>query len=338
MEDYTDIINELGAYFRSNNQEVRNTVYQKAQVTKYTRKITKVAGRFPAFHSVLGPVIRKFSTTWQGTGTTSFRLNDLKDFHFKVNHPIIPANVKTTWLGEVGYDESKGMPEQTIAEYIMEKELMPAIIRDLEKAIGRGDTASVDQILETMDGLTTLFTRGISNTSGSEGGMFRIPLTGSMTTSNALDLVQTFEDTLDEAAPQISDEITKIFMSSSNRRKVLRDDKATNGKDTDYMKDGRKYTYEGNREIIGLDCLNGTPWIFATPDNNFLELMDINKGQAPRLTDIQKFDYELKLFFEWWLGIAFWTDQLVFVSNFANAVKGLGTAADDILYYGQSFK
>lgn len=338
MEDYSQIIAELGK-FLTNNQEVRNTVYQKAQVTKYTRKITKVNGEFPAFHSVLGPVIRKFSTVWQGTGTTNFRVNKLENFHFKVNHPIVPANVTATWLAETKYDESKGMPEQTIAQYILEKELMPAIIRDLEKAIGQGDTASVDQILETMDGLTTLFTRGISNTSGSEGGMFRIPIAGgAITISNALDTVQTFEDTLDEAAPQISDEITKIFMSSINRRKVLRDDKATNGKDTDYMKDGRKFTYEGNREIIGLDCLNGTDWIFATPDNNFLELMNINKGQEPRLTDIQKQGYELWLFFEWWLGIAFWTDQLVFVSNFANAVKGLGTAADDILYYGKSFK
>lgn len=338
MEDYTDIVTELGAYCRARNQEIQNMIYQKAQVTKYTRKITKVAGRFPAFHSVLGPVIRRFSTTWQGTGTTTFRVNDLKDYRFKVNHPIVPANIKATWLGETGYDESKQMPEQSIAQYIMEKELMPAIVRDLEKAIGKGDITSGDQVLQTMDGLATLFTRGILNTSGSEGGMFRIPLTGPITSSNALDILQQFEDDLDASAPQLTEEITKIFMSSINRRKVLRDDKATNGKDTDYTKDGRKFTYEGNREIIGLDCLNGTDWIFATPDNNFLELMDINKGQEPRLTDIQKQGYELWLFFEWWLGIAFWSDQLVFVSNFANTVKGLGTAADDILYYGQSFK
>jgi hypothetical protein len=259
-------------------------------------------------------------------------VNDLRNYRMKVNHAIKPADVKETWIGETLYDEKLQAPEQPLAAYIMYKELMPAVVRDVERAMGFGDVTSADQVLQVMDGLVTILTRGITT-----GEMFKVPVTGPITVSNALDTVQTFEDTLDEV-PQAADAIDRIFMSAINKRKMLRDDKATNGKDTDFQKDGRKYTYEGNREIVGLRCLNGSDLIFATPNENFLRLIDSVDASTPIIQKVQELDYDVKIFMEFWLGLAFWTDQLVFVSNFGSAVKGLSTAAQDIKYFQKSFK
>jgi hypothetical protein len=331
-EIYADITTELGAFGRARNQEVRAMLYQQSQLAQYTRPVYGVNGRFPALNSVLGNVIRRFASTWEGSGTTEFMVNDLRNYRMKVNHAIKPADVKETWIGETLYDEKLQAPEQPLAAYIMYKELMPAVVRDVERAMGFGDVTSADQVLQVMDGLVTILTRGITT-----GEMFKVPVTGPITVSNALDTVQTFEDTLDEV-PQAADAIDRIFMSAINKRKMLRDDKATNGKDTDFQKDGRKYTYEGNREIVGLRCLNGSDLIFATPNENFLRLIDSVDASTPIIQKVQELDYDVKIFMEFWLGLAFWTDQLVFVSNFGSAVKGLSTAAQDIKYFQKSFK
>jgi hypothetical protein len=94
------------------------------------------------------------------------------------------------------------------------------------------------------------------------------------------------------------------------------------------IKDGAMFkTRLGKRTIVGLDNLNDDT-IFSTPDGNMLKLTDI--FDFPQVTDIQKADYKLKIFMEFWLGYGFWVNQWVFVST-TSAGSGLG--AQNSTYY-----
>jgi hypothetical protein len=90
-------------------------------------------------------------------------------------------------------------------------------------------------------------------------------------------------------------------------------------------------TILGDRELIGLPGLNGSDVIFATPDENFLRLIDIN--DEPVITDVQSQDYDVKIFMEWWEGVQFHTNQMVVVGVVDGTVSGLGAPDLDEKYY-----
>jgi hypothetical protein len=120
-------------------------------------------------------------------------------------------------------------------------------------------------------------------------------------------------------------------MSRQNLRRYLKDDREEHGRDMDYNKSRRAYTYEDGRELIGLQCLDGTDWIFSTTDGNFLALLDSLNSKG--INDVQQQDYKLKIFMEWWFGIAFHTNQLVFVGMVGVRPDGLETQAKTEAYY-----
>jgi hypothetical protein len=78
-----------------------------------------------------------------------------------------------------------------------------------------------------------------------------------------------------------------------------------------------------NLPIVGLKCMNGSDLIFCTPKENFLQLMDVN--QPGEISDVQKFNYLLKIFMEWVLGYNFWVDEMVCIGDIGGNDVGLGT-------------
>jgi len=88
----------------------------------------------------------------------------------------------------------------------------------------------------------------------------------------------------------------------------------------------------GKREIVGLPGLE-TDDIFSTIDANFVRLVDFFDGK-PAITDVQKADYKVKYFMEFWKGYDFLVNELVLVSNFTDAEYGLGSTVLNQKYYG----
>jgi len=72
--------------------------------------------------------------------------------------------------------------------------------------------------------------------------------------------------------------------------------------------------------------------IFGTTENNFRRLFDV--FDKPRVTDVQKQDYKVKIFMEWWKGYDFLINQMVVVSNVQDERYGLGTTALNQKYFG----
>jgi hypothetical protein len=314
---------ELGNYFRVNSKEVRAMVYQAPQLASYTRPITKVKGKFPAIHSVTGHVVQGFAAVWNEIGETKLRVNELVNFHQKVNFPIVPSELEGSWLAELDQLDLK-VEQRPISQYIMEQELKPRVLADIEDLSGNGvyDANDISTYGKSMNGLKKILADGVAN---ADNSMYKIPL-AAITPTNIVAQVEIFEDLIPLTVRKF---INKIFMSTKNRDRYMKNYRDSFGRNFDYTKNQAVMTYTGMREIVGLDCLNGSDVIFATPDSNFLQLKDL--VEPPTVTDIQVLDYKVKVFMEFWLGYGFWMNQLVICS--VTAGSGSGLTSDNETYY-----
>lgn len=314
---------ELGAYIKANPNILSAFVYaQEIKINKYVKTLTKINGEYPSIHAIMGRVVQGFKSEWEELGSAHFRAKLLKGYKQKVNFGFKPSDVMGTWLAE-NYVEGKSLEEQPISKFIME-ELKKAIIRDINTLSMTGvrdDVNASGEFGKSLDGVKTLLTKGLANTTDP---MFSIPLEAP-TTANIVDQYKAFELGL---PTEFSD--LKVFVSRSVGMLYRDAYTAEYGGNNDYTSGSSTKTPLLGLEIVMLDVPGNV--IFATPDENFLRLIDI--VDKPDVTDIQKADYKLKLFFEFTLAYEFAINALVFVGNFDGAaVRGLGNATLNALYF-----
>lgn len=323
----TQLTSQLGAYFRSNNKQLEQMIYQKSQVAKYMKTITGVKGKYPALHTVTGNLVQGFASTWNAIGSTSFKANELVAYRQKVNYEFVPDDIENTWLAEL-FVENKTRMEMPITKYIIEKEIMPRVQADVEYLMGRGsyNSGALSTFGNSMDGIATILAAGLAS---SDQPMYKMPIPA-FSSSTMVTAVEKFEDLI---PTNIRSSIAKIYMSTVNRDAYLKDMRNTFGSNWGFTRDQTVMTYTGQREIVGLDCLNGTNYIFATPDSNFIRLIDII--DRPLVTDVQAYDYKIKVFMDFWLGVGFAINQLVLVGVSSGSGSGLTTEQSTYYLPGQ---
>ena len=320
---------ELGAYNRANNKEIRQMAYQKSVSAGFMRTIPSIKGKFPALQSITGHVVQGFTDVWSALGLTEFKVNPLVNYRQKVNYPIKPTNVEGTWIAHL-YEENKKPQDMAISKYVIEKELMPKVVADREYLLCRGvyDANNLNVFGKSMNGIAEIIRLGMLD--GSENPVFQVPI-DAFTVGNISEQVEGFELAIPDVLKAL---VNKIYMSTTNVEKYRLDFFKKYGSYPSFVPGENGYrTVVGNRLIVGLPGLNGTDTIFATPDENFLRLIDIN--DEPVITDVQVQDYEVKIFMEWDEGAAFWTNQMVIAGKVGGTVTGLQPAGQNEKYFGQ---
>jgi hypothetical protein len=190
---------------------------------------------------------------------------------------------------------------------------------------GAFDAAKLDQFGFSMDGIQTILATLTNIVTPPAHTPFKIPL-NALTDTNIVDELTAWERALPS---KLKGKIKKVFMSENNvERYILQyeDQFGQNKFQSDVLK-----TRLGKREIIGIEGLE-TDDIFATTENNFRRLMDV--FDAPKITDIQKQDYKVKIFLEFWKGYDFLINELVVVANYADVTYGLGSTVKNQKYFG----
>jgi hypothetical protein len=314
----SEIALELGDYFRVNNREIRAQVYKKSVTAGYMRTIVAVQGKFPALNSITGRVVQGFTAAWTPMGLTEFTVNDLQAYKQKINFPITPATILNSWISYL-YNEDKTPDQMSISQYIVQEELLPAIARDREDLIGKSvyDKTKLNQFGHSMNGIQEMVRLGVA-----DGSMFQVPI-AVPTLSNMCENIDNFELGLPEAIKPL---LTRIYMPSNLVEAYRLDYRAKYGVMPTYTDGQGMKTFLGQRDLIPLPSLNGTQVIFATPNENFLRLIDINDANV--LNDVQVLDYIVKIFGEFWEGVGFWSNQLVVVAVPGGLHKGLGQGID----------
>ncbi|MFC6858235.1 hypothetical protein [Zunongwangia atlantica] len=331
MEELTieidDVVKEIKTFLK-HNPELISASLNKAEITldKHTKPLTKIKGKYPQAHTLMTDVVQGFSTEWKEMGKLQIEHKILTDYHQKVNYPIIPADILHSYFADL-YAEDKKPEEMPISKYIIENELLPKVIDNIQtlSISGTYDAARLDEFGFSMNGIETILSNLVDRDNAPKHPVFEIPV-DVFTDVNIVDQVTAWERKL---PGKIKKKIKKIFMSENNFERYVLDYENKFGQNKfqgDVMK-----TRLGKREIVVLDGMESDV-IFGTTENNFRRLMDV--FDKPRITDVQKQDYKVKIFMEWWKGYDFLINELVVVSNFSDERYGLGSTELNQKYFG----
>lgn len=319
------IRDELGAFFRTNNKMVASWVYdQESQLSKFAKVITKVKGKYPSIHAVMGHVVQQFTTTWNEIGEAKIRVNELESYHQKVNFPLIPDEIEGSWLAELN-NRNQDLQARSISRFIAEEVLAPRVREDLAilEIVGEYDAAQPETFGYSEDGIEHILDDALAN---AENSAYPIPL-DALTDSNMVDMVTLFEQRLPTKAKRL---VKQIFMSRTNYERYILDYENSLGSLNNFTDQKKLRTRLGGREIVPVDYMESDK-IFTFIPGNLVKLVDFD--DAPKVTDVQKVDYKLKIFMEWWRGWMFMTNQGVFCSVTNGSGSGLTTDNDQ--YYSE---
>ncbi len=317
------IKDELGAYIKENPNVLSPAIYSKeVTIDKHCETITKVNGEFPSFASIMSHVVQGFSSEWTEMGEIQFNAKKLSAYKQKVNFAFVPADMVGTWLARM-YEEGKSLEEMPISKYIFEK-IHEKIVSDVEILSLRGkrdDNDNVKTFGKSLNGWATIIT-AIKADKKFPG--FSIPLQA-FSKINILDQFKAFEEGL-----PANTEIKKVFCSKKIGMWYKDAYKSEYGSNPTYKEGDSMRTPLLDIEIVPLNMPDDI--FFATPDWNMKKLVDLINGA--KITDIQKLDYKLKVFFEFTLNYDTAINQVCFIGNFdAEAVRGLNNKEQNELFF-----
>lgn len=325
-----DVVKEVNTYL-SHNPDLISTAINRAESTldKHTKPITKVKGKYPQGHTILSNVVQGFDDTWNELGALRINHKILKNYHQKVNFAINPSDILNSYWAHL-YAENISREDMPISKYILEMELLPKVIDDLAHLEVNGvyDSGDLGTFGKSMNGINKILTDllALEPSALADPAAFHIPLT-TLTDTNIVEQVTSFER---QIPSKIKSKIKKIFMSENNVERYILDYEDTFGQNQ-FQKDALK-TRLGKREIVAIPGME-SDHIFATTEDNFVRLIDVFDGK-PAITDVQKLDYKVKFFMEFWKGYDFWIDEMVLISNYSDTRYGLGLTAKNQELYG----
>ncbi|WBL25105.1 hypothetical protein [Zunongwangia sp. HGR-M22] len=325
-----DVVKELKSFLK-NNPTLVSAAINRAEIVldKHTKPLTKIKGKYPQAHTLLTDVVQGFGTEWNELGALRIKHKILKNYHQKVNFAIIPAEILHSYWAEL-YAENKKPQDMPISKYIVENELLPKVLDNMAtlSVKGKFDPARLDEFGYSMVGIEELLSvmhAAVVDPEMKNPTPFKIPM-NVLTDSNMVDQVTAYER---QIPSKIKGKIKKVFMSENNVERYILDYEERFGQNK--FQNNVLKTRLGKREIVAIPGME-TDDIFSTTENNFRRLIDV--FDAPSITDVQKQDYKVKIFMEFWKGYDFLIEELVLLSNYTDATYGLGSTEKNKLYYG----
>ena len=282
---------------------------------------TQAITEYRATQALITSVVQQFSNKWTARGKAKFTPIVIRNRRHKVNFSIIPAEVADSWLMYL-YSENMSPDQMPITKYIIDNILMPSILNDIEMLmIGKGKykELGVDEIgtpSDTMDGIETILVEAnkVKDTAATTNINFYKPQVAINLLTATDEEVRKF---IDEFAEDISPLFQNIKMPVCCSREVFikycRGHKAkwAEGSGINDSSFQAKFIDFTNFSLRPMDCLYGSPIVFSTPKENFKLLDNINTPQN-LINDVQKHDYEFRLYGEFWMAVGLAIGEAVF--------------------------
>lgn len=320
-----DVIKEINEYVGKNTSVLSAAVYSdNIQLNAYAKTITKVKGKFPKFHKILTHVVQGFGKAeWTELGEAEFKHKMLENFRQKINFSFIPDEILNTWLAEL-YVENKKAEDHPISKHIID-ELLEKVVDDLDllSQTAEYDDNKLNTFGYSLDGISAQVKKAVAHT---KYPAFKIPL-NALSATNIIDEVKSFEKGLPKKTRR---KVKYLFMSDTMALEYADQYEQTYGTKVTYVDGDKMKTPLSKLQIVGLenipdDCM------FAFVDGNLGRLIDL--FDKPEITDVQKLNYEVKIFMEFWLGYDFLMNHLAYVAVFDGSKRGLGNEKLNELYY-----
>ncbi|GAB2993999.1 hypothetical protein GCM10027284_08980 [Cyclobacterium sediminis] len=342
--DVADLMQEFGTYLSqgANNFAMLDTVFQGFTSSQYFTETQAVTER-RAVQALITSVSQQFSNKWTPSGKSKFRPLKIQNRRHKINVPIVPSEVLTSYIFDM-YRENLAVDQMPIFYYIWQKLIYPQLMQDIElrmifkgkyeeldwSGVTAGDAGQAPE--KSMDGLETILA---TNRSGGNPDNIRFFDGDGFDYKTATDaeVLKFFSDFFKWMAPVFRTMPMNVGCSYELRmryREAYKNKWGTGSgtQDHDYGSDRIDYS----RHILTeMDGMYGSPILFATPKANMVKLRHIN---APNkvINDVQKQDYEARIFGEYWMGVGFDYGEAVF----AHCPKDYDPHAEITKVYGES--
>lgn len=319
--EVTDLREEFGTYLNNQrNLDLIRQVLTGFVTAQYMTTVLAVT-EWRAIRSIITSVVQQFTPEWTPLGKGKFTPITIKNRRQKINVPIIPAEVLDSYLFHL-YDEGLAPDQMPITKYITDTLVKPQMLQDIEmrmvakgkyvekdwNTVNSGDAGTAPE--DACDGFETIL---VDNKGGSAGINYFTQGTinwATATDQEVLDFVNAFVDWIN---PQYQTMAMRIFCSLDIYKRYKRAYKKIwgAGSGTENPNFGPDVIDYSDNVLTPLPSMYKSPIIFSTPKQNFIKLR--HKNEAPNIiNDVQKQDYKVKLFGEFWFGVGFAIGEAVF--------------------------
>ncbi|MBS9773817.1 MAG: hypothetical protein KGV59_01490 [Tenacibaculum sp.] len=308
----TKIVQQFGEHYipeGQNEKRLLSALRTPAVTTSFAKPIIYDGDTYRFAHTRLGEIVQQFQKKFTPKGDLSFEPKEIKLRNIKLDLSLFPDEVKGSWLGFLQNLNEQERAKWPLVRFLIEKEVLPQLKQDLElqayfkgkyEAPTEGTAGSSSQVL---DGVKTLLEAGIADST-----MNSVALSGAITQSNALDIIEEFVDNID---PLLNGTKMRVYMPEKVLRWYHRDKRNTHGQDVNYNP-AKPVVDFTNVELVGLPSMAGENYIWATPVDNFLYLRRTNGMKKPKVEESKR---EVFLMADWWEGLGFGYNQLVYVAK-----------------------
>lgn len=315
--DVDAVREEFGTYLsqNQNNLEIVRQLFNGFSSSPYFHTVPAVT-EYRAVQAQINSVVQQFTPKWTPKGNTKFTPLTIVNRRHKINVPIIPAEVLDSYLFHL-YDESLSPDQMPITKYIWERLIYPQILDDIElRMIFKGkydESADPDQPTDPEDGMDGIETILVEQKAlGSDSKINFSTQTINWASATDDEVLKFFEKFVDDLTPLYRNKKMNVYVSPEVFRRYQRAYKkvwgANSGQDGDFGTTRIDYSVN---TLVALDGMTGSPIVFSTPPQNMVKLR--HKNEVPYIiNDVQKHNYEVRIFGEFWLGVGFQIAEAVF--------------------------
>lgn len=321
LADATIDINDLNSEFtmvmppKVKLEILTKRIYNGFEDSKYMTRIQSNTD-YIASAAIMSEVSQQFTPKWTPKGAAKFTPIRIPYRRHKLNVLIQPTDVLQSWLLWL-YEQGKTMSDMPITRYIVENHILPKVLDDITvsmiakgKFVDAGTVADGDEgkaAKNSMDGFETILVEGKTDENCKINYYKAAADPRSMSDSELLSYIDGFVDSISGLFAHI----VTIHCSEQLLTKYKRADFAVNGKYTGVENDGSiRFT---NFRLVPLKSMYNSPIIFATPKENFVELVDYSKAESC-ITKIEEQNYDVKVFGEYSLSTGFKIAEAVYAA------------------------
>lgn len=291
-------------------------IYQGFPDSQYMMRRTTRGKNYIATTAIMSEVSQQFNNRWTPKGTAKFTPLEIVYRRHKINVEIDPTEVIDSWLVDL-YEQGKSPDQQPLVHYIVNNHILPKIAEDItysmiakgkyKKATPAQDGEAGSAAVDSMDGFETILVEG-KTTAGCMFNFFKDAV--DVRTLSGKDLLDYVENFTSAISPLFANNLP-VYCSPEFLKAYEKADYDVYGKYTG-EKVGNVIRFSKFR-LIALDSMYDSAIIFATPKENFIELVDLSAAGAC-INDVQKENYKIKIFGEYSLSTGFAIAEAVFAS------------------------
>lgn len=320
---------EFGTYLSQNqtNLQIHTQIFNGFTSAEHFRTVPAIT-EYRATQAQINSVSQQFNAKWTPAGNAKFTALTIKNYRHKINYAIVPADVLDSYMLHL-YDESLSPDQMPITKYIINELVFPKLMDDIEmRMIFKGkfklktDPNAASSPEDSMDGIETTLIAEKANPATKMKFFTKSIDWVTATDAEVVKFVEDFADFVDDDL-----KIKKIYTSKFVKKRYQRAYENHYGKGTKVVGGMNKEAEVDyvEMEIHALDGMSKSPIIFATTPGNMVKLR--NKNTPPNvINDVQKVNYEVRLFGEYWLGAGFEIAEFVFAyvpASYTDAQQGL---------------